>query len=209
MSLTVKKRRFLQDGYLELKLSDGRKLKLDPVGWNLNELEEGCELSNECFAALDNQSELLECRYKAESLLLNRLHTTYELRQKLFKKGDYRKEFIFQVLDELETSGFLNDENFATLYATELIGRGYGKRAISQRFYKKGLRGESIKLILDEICSENSEVESALLRLAEKKLKSLSRESDEYKKRQKLFRYLAGRGFDSSEINKVLQQVLK
>jgi len=47
------------------------------------------------------------------------------------------------------------------------------------------------------------------LRLAEKKLKSLSREKDEYKKRQKLFRYLAGRGFDSSEINKVLQQVLK
>ena len=209
MSLTVKKRRFLQDGHLELKLSDGRKLKLDPVGWNLNELEEGCELSGDKFVALDNQSELLECRYKAESLLLNRLHTTYELRQKLFKKGDYRKEYIFQILNELEQAGFLNDENFAMLYANELIGRGYGKRAISQRFYKKGLRGESIKQILDEICCENSEVESALLRLAEKKLKSLSRESDEYKKRQKLFRYLVGRGFDSSEINKILQQVLK
>ena len=112
-------------------------------------------------------------------------------------------------MDELEEEGFLNDENFAKLYAEELLGRGYGQRAISQRFYKKGLRGEKIKQILDEVCSESQEVEDTLLRLAQKKLKSLSRETDEYKKRQKLFRYLAGRGFDGTQINTVLQKVLK
>jgi regulatory protein len=204
----IVKRKFLEDGRLELSLSNKEKFVLDPFQYKSHELELGAEISQEVYQSFFSEKTLSQCRKKASDLLFRRLHSRGELRRKLRDKQEFSFTLIDQVLEEMESYGYLDDRRFAELYCKELTKKGFGPRIVSQKMRMRGLEASLVREIIQEFTLSEYDSSAELLRLAQKKLKSLHRESDIFKKRQKLYRYLAGRGWGSSEIKKVIDQLL-
>ena len=202
------KRKFLEDGRLEISLDTKEKFVLDPFQYRSRSLDLGAEISEELYQSFFGEKLLNQCRKKASDLLFRRLHSRGELRKKLRDKQDFSLQLIDKVLGEMESYGYLDDRRFAELYSKELTKKGFGPRVVSQKMRMRGLEANLVREIVQEFTLSQDEAPDELLRLAQKKLKSLHRESDEFKKRQKLYRYLAGRGWGSGEIRKVIDQLL-
>ena len=207
--LRVKKRRFLDDGQLEVTLDSKEKFVLDPVLYDLRELEEGMEVDEKLYKSLESDKLLSKCRKKASDLLFRRMHAKGELRKKLYTKNEFPITFIEKVISEMESFGYLNDKKFALEFCKELSRKAYGPRLIRQKMYQRGLDGSLINEIVQEFTESKQDNDEELLRLAQKKLKSLHRETDEFKKRQKLYRFLAGKGWGGGEINRVIEKIFK
>jgi len=135
---------------------------------------------------------------QAVKYLSVRLHTTGELYRKLKQKG-YQDALIRPVLRRLEELKFLDDQRFAEIFTDNL------------KHYKDfGYYGVKTKLLARQIPSDMAEAalrdfyppadEFAVARRLVAKLKRQGR-----KDREKLTRSLAGKGFRSEVIYKILQ----
>ncbi|WDE96849.1 regulatory protein RecX [Lentisphaera profundi] len=204
----VLKRRFLEDGRLELTLDNKEKFVLDPFQFKSHYLDLGAEIPNEIYQSFFDEKLLSDCRKKASDLLFRRLHSRGELRRKLRNKQLFSFVLIDKVLEEMTSYGYLDDKRFAELYCKELSKKGFGPRMVSQKMRLRGLESALVQEIIQEFTSSELDTSEELLRLAQKKLKSLHREVDQFKKRQKLYRYLAGRGWGSGDISKVIAKLL-
>jgi regulatory protein len=152
----------------------------------------------------ENEQIYIRAMNTAVRLLARRNHTNYELRQKL-KQRKFDTEVITKVLSECERLNYVNDEETARCYFRELKIRGYGIRRIRFSMKKKGLAEE----IIDELLSKHEhedELENAR-RAMEKKMRALSREKDMRKRKEKIFRFLASRGFPGSVISELLRDI--
>lgn len=148
------------------------------------------------------KEKVLDSAYR---ILTRRGHSRAELLKKL-KKKEYPEEYINFALYECERLGFINDEEFAHQYYEELKYRQYGVRKIELYMYKKGLNKDLIQKTIDKFDSEAEQYERAVNALG-KKLKSLSRENDKWKKRQKAYRFLITRGFPSQIVSRVIEDI--
>lgn len=137
-------------------------------------------------------------------ILTRRGHSRSELEMKL-KKKEYQEELIVSVLDECERLGFVNDVEFARQYCEELKYRKYGERKIQMYMIKKGLDRDLIQSTIEEFDSVDDQFERAIEALS-KKMRSLSRESDPWKKREKAYRFLVSRGFSGGVVSKVIDE---
>ncbi|MCP3965405.1 MAG: regulatory protein RecX [Lentisphaerae bacterium] len=137
---------------------------------------------------------------KALKLLSMRAHSASELRNKLIKK-DISKKLADEVIAECSRLNFLNDELFAQDYTAELGWRGCGRYKIKANLRRKGISQDNIEKALSE--AENTEEENAK-RAMEFKLRTISREKDIRKRREKVYRFLAYRGFPVDIIKKLM-----
>jgi len=137
-------------------------------------------------------------------VLTRRGHSRSELETKLLKK-EYPMELVLSVLDECERLGFVNDIEFARQYCEELKFRKYGERKIQMYMMKKGLDRDLIESTIEEFDSVDEQLERATEALV-KKLKSLAREKDPWKKREKAYRFLVSRGFSGAVVSKVIDE---
>ncbi len=152
----------------------------------------------------DKKTELENALEKAGSLLSRRMHSCRELRDKLFKRG-FSKGNIERVIEKLLDSGFLNDEEYARQYARELRGKGQSRGRILSRLRQRGLDPEPASSALDEICGDHGEELDLARKAAEKKLKSLKREKDARKRREKIYRHLRTKGFSSTVVYSTME----
>jgi regulatory protein len=134
-------------------------------------------------------------------ILAARNHTQLEIEQKLKKRG-YLTKIILQVIKQCEEYNYINDEATALSYLNELKLRRYGTYRILMTMKQKGLDKELIENLLEENYPEEEEVENAQIAL-KKIQQKLSRETDIYKKKNKIYRYLSTRGFSSHIIQQV------
>ena len=110
-----------------------------------------------------------------------------------------------QVIEKLEEEGFLNDERFASMYAgSKFRVLRWGKVKI-----KAGLRSKGIadSLITQALASIDEEAyRKCLHELTDAKLRTLTGINDERVVKQKVFAYLASKGFEENlifqELNK-------
>lgn len=137
---------------------------------------------------------------KAYDLLARRAHSSQELRNKLYKRK-FPKQDIEIVISECRRLGFLNDEQFADDYASELSSQGKGPFKIKMKLREKGLSEDHIEQAMNKITGEEESARQAL----KEKLRSLINEPDMNKRRQKACRFLAYRGFSSDTITKLLE----
>lgn len=156
------------------------------------EIEEE-KLKHICFegqkrVALDGAMKLLGTYPKTEK----------ELRKYLKDKG-YTFEVIDYTCNKLKEYKFLDDEAYANLYIKANLKRK-GKRLIGFELKQKGVPEHIISLKL-----ENME-EEPCLPLAEKYMKGKPRDE---KTKQKLYRFLASKGFGSEGIFSALRQIFK
>lgn len=138
----------------------------------------------------------------AMGLLSRRGHSKSELLTKLKQKGFPYKE-CETVISECLRLNFLDDRQFAEAYTEELKCKGMGSRRIYMALMKKGIDKELINEILerDEI-SIKAEYERAE-KVLSGKLRSLKREQDKRKIREKAYRFLISRGFTSDIIGRL------
>lgn len=138
-------------------------------------------------------------------ILARRDHTQKELKAKLRQKG-FDRPAIEGALARCLELGYLDDAKTATIIAGHLAESGYGPLRVRQTLGQKGLDDAAIEKALVRCGDEETQVISAR-RMLEKKASHLSREADLWKRRQKAYRYLAGRGFSSTVINMAITDV--
>jgi regulatory protein len=125
-----------------------------------------------------------------------------ELRDKL-KDKEFDQKIIDQTMEQVAELGYLNDKEFARMFIE--MKKSKGKIFIQQELRRKGVDQRIIKESLESHYPASEEVESAL-RLAEKKIK-FYKNLPEYKIKQKLAQYLAGRGFNWGIVSQVFEKL--
>ncbi|MDP4289801.1 MAG: regulatory protein RecX [Bacteroidota bacterium] len=115
------------------------------------------------------------------------------------------REQCEQILDKLEEEGFLNDERFAEAYAgSKFRILRWGKMKIRAGLRSKGVAEELISRALDLIDEE--QYMKCLADQLDVKLRALQAIDDERVIKQKIFSYLASKGFEENlifqELNK-------
>ena len=163
--------------------------------------------SNQQGGNLFNDNDYKKVWSKALNILNRRDHSVNELKGKLFDRELPAKQ-IYEVIEELQRLGFLNDENFAEMYTEDLLRRGYGAMRIKNYLYKKRLSSDLIDKMIVKI--DFSEQIQTAVKLIENKLRGgFRREKDPYKLQQKLTRHLIGRGFTFDVINCAFDETIK
>lgn len=137
-------------------------------------------------------------------LLKFRLRSEHELYSRLKKKG-FPENTIRKAVSFLKEKGFVDDSIFAQAWLNSRLKRPFGLRRITQELKLKGVGREVIAEQvrgLKESYSEEKVVEE-LARLKLDKMKSI----EPQKARQRLYGYLARRGFSSAAIIDVINKL--
>ena len=140
---------------------------------------------------------------KAMNFLAVRSLSEQELLAKLRRAG-YPDDECDSAIAECVRRNYLNDEQLTADCVDILHQRNLGSRQIKQKLLRRGLDGEYISELLHD--SEEDEFEAAR-RAMEGKLRLLSRKTDRRKKREKLFRFMASRGFSPAVIFKLADEM--
>ena len=138
-------------------------------------------------------------------ILARRDHTYKELAVKLRQKG-FDGVAIDSALARCRELGYLDDAKTAAILAGHLADSGYGPLRIRQTLGQKGLDDALIEQALACCGDEEAQVLSAR-RMLGKKASHLSREADPWKRRQKAYRFLSGRGFAANVINRAITDI--
>lgn len=161
----------------------------------------GTEFSDKDFIKILEEDSVRQAKDQALRYLSIRPHSRLELVRKMREKG-HRFEIINRALDELEKIDLVNDEEFARLFIqNELRLRPAGRILLTRKLGSKGIKREMYEPLLKELLSEELEIEIAR-RLTKKFLKANSRYSGK-KLKEKLIRYLQGKGFTWEHIRRV------
>lgn len=137
---------------------------------------------------------------KAVRFLAMRPLSEKELLGKLQKAGYSENESLAAVAECLKRR-YLDDELLAADSVSALRQRNLGTRQIKFRLMKRGLDPESVAGLLADDPQEEFD---AAFRAMQGKIRMLRYESDPRKKREKIFRFLIGRGFSPEIISQVL-----
>ncbi len=134
----------------------------------------------------------------AVRLLAPRQHTEAELRRKLAKR-EFDGDIIDAVLAECRERQYVDDPATARFYLAELIRKDYGVNRVRQAMRGKGFDDGLIEEVAGEYAGSEDEFAAARKAL-EKKRPALERESNSRKRREKTYRFLAGKGFTGEVI---------
>lgn len=139
-------------------------------------------------------------------LLGRRSHGRAELETKLAAR-QFDPDQIAEVMLRLDQSNLLDDQRFAIELTNYLFQmRGYSRKRIERTLGERGISSEVIELALLEIDSD-TEYQQAL-RLGEKKAAQMGG-LPEQKIKQRLFGFLARRGYSSEICYRVINHCLE
>lgn len=141
-------------------------------------------------------------RAKAEHYCTYQDRSQQEVRDKLYGFGLW-PEAVENIISQLITSGYLNEERFANAYARgKFSQKAWGKVKIKQGLKLKKVPDVLIKKALQTIDGDDyiQTLQHILTRKA-----ALLNEKDTFKRRYKLQQYALGRGYESDLIADVLK----
>ena len=150
--------------------------------------------------------ELKKCKNSALKIIEKSYKSKKEMREKLLAKG-FTNDIINSVLNFLEEYKFIDDTKYATLYIKDKI-KNQGRNKIKYSLIKKGLSENIIEENLE--CIDKEYEKEQALSIAIKRYEILKkREDDKYKLSQKLFRFLATKGYDFECCSEIVKKVVK
>lgn len=134
------------------------------------------------------------------------LRSHQEARNKLYELGCKPIE-VEELISELIEKGLLNEELYARAIARgKFRMKQWGKVKIIQQLKLQRVSDYCIKKALTEIDPE--EYYNTLKKLAQKKWAELKSEKQQPIRKNKTYRYLAQKGYESSLINDALNEIL-
>ena len=138
---------------------------------------------------------------KALRFLALRPLSEKELLTKLLRAG-FPEDECSRSVAECRKRHYLDDELLALDSVSSLRQRNLGTRQIKFRLARRGLDAETVSGLLAD---EPQEELAAAIRAMQGKSRLLRNETDPRKKREKLFRFLIGRGFSPEIISQALK----
>jgi regulatory protein len=150
-----------------------------------------------CILKQDEQKKLEQAGLR---YLSYRPRTEWEIKTYLKDKG-YASEEIHKQITHWQRQGYLDDRRFARQWIEERMqSKQKGRLLLAEELRRKGIEQTIIERSMQEAdsCTEYE----ACLRLARKKVRSY-RDEDALRRKHKLFRYLAGKGFEYDLIQEV------
>ena len=174
-------------------------------------LRKGDQISEDILNKLRTSEEFVIARKKAIRLIKSRLRSEKEIVEKLRLKN-FSPQITEKVLENLRSTGLINDEKFARAYIHDiLLKKSSGRKYLAQKLSSKGIKKDIISSVLKELLSEDEE-KSILLKSA-KSYVSRQRKSTKKIDEQKIFRrtvqYLLRRGFLLNQIMSVVKPLFK
>jgi regulatory protein len=129
-----------------------------------------------------------------------------EVRNKLYELGCTTPEVEENIALLIET-GILNEERYARAFARgKFRMKHWGKQKIISQLKLHKISDYCIKKGLTEI--DEAEYADVLLKLAETKWAELKKDKNIYTRKSKVYRYLAQKGYSSSEITETIAIIL-
>ncbi len=129
---------------------------------------------------------------------------TADVERKL-RSLEIKEQYWVDYINHLRQEKFLDDARFCEYYVKGKInGNKWGKKKVEFHLRKKGLSSNTIEQALESIDQENYQKIANCI--ASKKWNSL-KEPNEYKRKQKLYQFMTGRGFESFVIQNALDEL--
>ncbi len=189
-----KRRSIYIDGEFALNLSEGVLFQ--------NHLKVGDRLLPDALASLKAEEETHQILQSAYRLLSYRPLSEKEMRDRLLKKG-WSKDQVAPVIAKLEDDGYLNDLDFARMFARDRVKSKYlGPAGLRSELYQKGIDRELIAQVVDEIYTEHPP-EEIIAALMQKRGIELESEVDPKEKRR-FINQLKRKGFSWGEMEAVV-----
>lgn len=196
MKLTYKKGK---GDKIHISIDGEYALTVDEMYFASLYLKDRQEISEREYTVLEETVNIRRAYNCAVSLLSRRDHSEKELIRKLKEKG--HSKGAEAAIEKLKSGGYVDDERFSRLYASELIRlKGYGRRRVEQELYLKGVDREIVSGVLDEISFDTDRLSDIIKR------KYLAKMTDD-KGRQKAFNALLRLGYSYSEIRDALENL--
>ncbi len=143
---------------------------------------------------------------RAVNLLTYKPRSIEELRTRLLEKVWTNEEIVDEVIEKLKEYNYLNDEQFATSFASSKIRqKAIGKRRLQQDLYRKKVDKETIEKVLENAFEETPE-EEIIDRAIAKRLRIKGTPETPNDKRN-FFAYLMRQGFDYELIRNKMNEL--
>ena len=133
-------------------------------------------------------------------LLNDMFRTEDQLRQKLRQNG-YPEDVTDEAIAYVKSFGYINDEAYIRNFVESRKDKK-SRKELYALLSQKGVKGESVDRILDEIYEEHSD-RKAIYEILRKK--RWNPENADDKEKQKMYGYLVRKGFRYEDIRQVIQ----
>lgn len=169
-------------------------------------VKRGVELTEDIAEEVMRRSQYVQARESALRSLARRPRSRADLRRRLKTKG-FDQSIVDALLDELEALGYLNDSEFARLYAEQAVKRGRaGPRGIEAKLRQQGVASEIARQAVAEAMAGADEFDMAC-QIASKRMRALQ-SLDPVTQRRRLYAYLLRRGFSYEAVQYALEKVI-
>jgi len=191
-----------------INFDDGNELIINYEIFLKNGLRKGMEVSSDRFSFLAEENEKHKIKTEAVNYLAKRIHSEKELRTKLLQKK-HKLELINEIINELKAKELIDDYKFSLIYTEEKTRiKLWGEKKIKSELMKKGISSEIISRTMSEKFPDENKLENAV-ELASKKIKSFSYKNLEKRKlAEKIYSFLASRGYDYQTSREAVEKVL-
>ena len=157
-----------------------------------NSLKAGQEIDEEYLKELISESEQRKAMDYCLLIISKKPYTKFEIKTKLMQKG-YGADIVFSVIKKLTEYNYLSDEDYAKFYASN-AGTKSAKQ-IEQKLMQKGVERSIIQNAVNGIKSAGES--DKIAKISAKYMKNKPKTDENL---NKLFRYLAGKGFNFDDI---------
>lgn len=179
----------------------GEKLDVVPSVYADFYLYEGKTLSDKEYKDIQNSNDVGKFKDYAFGLLAVRSYSTKQIIDRLYKKKA-NPSMISTIIEQLTTSGLLDDDEYVADFLIYAKDRHYGQRKIKEELFRDGISEKRISALVFE---DNDELEKAM-----ELLPAFLKKYDRYSNRsrhQRIYDAYLNKGFTNSVINKVLDRV--
>lgn len=167
-------------------------------------LKEKQEIDKEKLIKIAISENFSKCKEVALNTVERSYKTEKEIRDKLFLK-DFDEDTIEKTIQFLKEYKFIDDSKFVKMYVKDHI-KNQGQNKIKYTLIQKGIDKSLIDEALEEI--DRDDEFNVAFTLCEKKYLSLAkRENDEFKIKNKIIRYLLGRGYGYDIAKECIREV--
>lgn len=180
---------------------------IDEIDLLYYKLKENEPLDNEKYEYILNKLLLKRAKDKALKYLGYKMRSKNQVIKKL-QEYEFPPNVINKVIKVLEKYNYINDEDFAKAFIKDKLNlKGHGVFKISYDLKMLGVDEEIFKKYLydEEFINEEKKAKDLLL----KKLGNKNIENLDYKEKQKIYAYLARRGFSYDSIKKAFNSLLE
>jgi regulatory protein len=171
----------------------------------------GLKKGQQITAALYDEIRKQEYRQQIRAYLLDLLSRRDHASRELLLKGRKKKypvEILNDLIAEFEEKGFINNRGFAEKYCREKASsKNWGALKIKSELMTKGISAKDADAALKTVF-EDVNTEDAILHLIQKRLPTLKR-TDTVKRRDKIYRYLSGKGYKGEDIISAMPEIEK